>query len=80
MQYAREDFYDENGKLTWSTSDEKIKEINSQSFYAAILDEVFRQGEMARKNATDRWIESWQNTDSEGYTTKVTADTTTMRL
>ena len=84
IQYAREDFYDPNGRITWSTSDEKIKEINVQSFdevfYAAIVDEVFRQGEMDRKNAKDRWIDLWKATDNEGNTTTVTADTTTMRL
>ena len=84
IQYAREDFYDANGRVTWSTTDEKIKEINVQSFdevfYAAIVDEVFRQGEMNRKNAKDRWIDLWQATDDDGNTTTVTADTTTMRL
>ena len=84
IQYAREDFYDSNGRVTWSTTDEKIKEINVQSFdevfYAAIVDEVFRQGEMNRKNAKDRWIDLWQATDDDGNTTTVTADTTTMRL
>ena len=84
IQYAREDFYDANNKVTWSTTDEKIKEINSQSFdeifYAAIVDEVFRQGEMDRKNAADRWIELWQSADEEGNIVTVTADTTTMRL
>ena len=84
IQYAREDFYDASGRVTWSTTDEKIKEINVQSFdevfYAAIVDEVFRQGEMNRKNAKDRWIDLWQATDDNGNTTTVTADTTTMRL
>ena len=84
IQYAREDFYDSTGRITWSTTDEKIKEINVQSFdevfYAAIVDEVFRQGEMNRKNAQDRWIDLWQATDDNGNTTTVTADTTTMRL
>ena len=84
IQYAREDFYDSTGKLTWSTTEEKIKEINVQSFdeifYAAIVDEVFRHGEMDRKNAKDRWIDLWTATDDEGNTTTVTADTTTMRL
>lgn len=84
IQYAREDFYDSTGKLTWSTTEEKIKEINVQSFdeifYAAIVDEVFRHGEMERKNAKDRWIDLWSATDEEGNTTTVTADTTTMRL
>ena len=84
IQYAREDFYDSYGRITWSTTDEKIKEINVQSFdevfYAAIVDEVFNQGEMNRKNAKDRWIDLWSDTDTEGDTTTVTADTTTMRL
>ena len=84
IQYAREDFYNAQGKVVWSSAENKIKEINSQSFdevfYAAIVDEVFRHGEMDRKNAQDRWIELWQSTDEEGNVTKVTADTTTMRL
>ena len=84
IQYAREDFYDSNNKITWSTTDEKIKEINSQSFdevfYAAIVDEVFRQGEMERKNSKERWIELWSAVDDNGNTVTVTADTTTMRL
>ena len=84
IQYAREDFYNANDKIIWSKADQRIKEINSQSFdedfYAAIVDEVFRQGEVDRKNAKDRWIDLWSYTNSEGYTTTVTADTTTMQM
>ena len=84
IQYAREDFYDGQDKVLWSKTDGRVKEINSQAFdedfYAAIIDEVFRQGEVDRKNAEDRWIELWTFTDSEGVKTTVTADTTTMQL
>ena len=84
VQYVREDFYNTEGTVIWSTSEGRVKEINSQSFdedfYAAIVDEVFRQGEVARKNAKDRWIDLWTDTNDKGETTKVIADTTTMQL
>lgn len=84
IQYAREDFYDPSGKVIWSKTDGRVKEINSQSFdedfYTAIVDEVFRQGETKQRLADNRWISLWTNTNSQGLTTTVTADTTTMRL
>ena len=84
VQYAREDFYNAQDKVLWSKTDGRVKEINSQAFdedfYAAIVDEVFRQGEVDRKNAQDRWIELWTFTNPEGIKTTVTADTTTMQL
>ena len=84
VQYAREDFYNAEGTVIWSTSDGRVKEINSKAFdedfYAAIVDEVFRHGEVDRKNAKDRWIDLWTYTDDKGNTTKVIADTTTMQL
>ena len=84
VQYVREDFYNADGNVIWSTSEGRVKEINSQSFdedfYAAIVDEVFRHGEVERKNAKDRWIDLWTNTNDKGDTVKVIADTTTMQL
>ncbi len=84
VQYAREDFYNAQNKVLWSKTEGRVKEINSQAFdedfYAAIVDEVFRQGEVARKKAADRWIELWTFTSSDGVTTTVTADTTTFQL
>ena len=84
VQYAREDFYNSEGTVIWSTSEGRVKEINSKSFdedfYAAIVDEVFRHGEVDRKNAKDRWIDLWSHTNDKGETTKVIADTTTMQL
>ena len=84
VQYAREDFYNAQNKVIYSKIDGRIKEINSQSFdedfYAAIVDEVFKQGELDRKNAEDRWIELWSFTSPDGVKTTVTADTTTMQL
>ena len=84
IQYAREDFYNAQNKILWSKTDGRVKEINSQAFdedfYAAIVDEIFKQGEMDRKNAQDRWIELWTFTDAKGNTTTVTADTTTFQL
>ena len=84
IQYAREDFYNSQNQIIWSKADGRVKEINSQAFdedfYAAIVDEVFRQGEVERKNAKDRWIDLWTYTDKDGYTTNVSGDTTTMQL
>ena len=84
VQYEREDFYDAKGKIVWSNADDKVKEVNNESFdeefYTAIVDEVFRQGETKRRLAEDRWITLWTNTTPKGLTTTVTADTTTMRL
>jgi len=84
IQYAREDFYNAEGKIIWSKTDGRVKEINSQSFdedfYTSMVDEVFRQGETKRRLAEDRWITLWTDTSSSGVTTTVTADTTTMRL
>ncbi|MBR6906777.1 MAG: hypothetical protein IKN33_07585 [Selenomonadaceae bacterium] len=84
IQYAREDFYDSSGKIIWSKTDGRVKEINSQSFdeefYTAIVDEVFRHGETKRRLAEDRWITLWEHTAANGITTTATADTTTMRM
>ncbi|MBR5913681.1 MAG: hypothetical protein IKZ58_04925 [Selenomonadaceae bacterium] len=84
VQYMREDFYNPDGTVIWSTSEGRVKEINSQSFdedfYAPIVDEVFRHGEVDRKNAKDRWIDLWSYTNDNGETIKVIADTTTMQL
>ena len=84
LQYAREDFYNDKGEVIWSDGERRVKEINSQSFdedfYAAIIDEIFKQGELDRKNAKDRWIELWTFTSPDGAKTTVTADTTTMQL
>lgn len=84
VQYAREDFYNAQNKILWSKTEGRVKEINSQAFdedfYAAAVDEVFKQGEMDRKKADDRWIDLWTFTDPAGTTTTVTADTTTFQL
>ncbi len=84
VQYLREDFYDAQGTVLWSKVDGRVKEINSQQFdedfYGAIVDQVFRQGEMTRIKAKDRWITLWENTDSNGNVTQVTGDTSTMRM
>lgn len=86
LQYVHEDFYDSNNQIVWSREENRIKEINSQSFdeefYCAIVDEVFQLGERDRKRAptAERWIELWTYTDEKGNTKNLTADTTTMRL
>lgn len=84
IQCAREDFFDSKDKVIWSWADGPVREVNSQlfneDFYAAIVDEVFNQGEVERKSAKDRWLDLWTHTNAEGYTTKVTGDTTTMRM
>lgn len=84
IQYAREDFYNAQNKILWSKTEGRVKEIHARAFdedfYAAIVDEVFRQGEVDRKKAPDRWIELWTFTNPDGVKTTVTADTTTMQL
>ena len=83
IQYLKEDFYDSQGKVIYSKTDGRVKEVNSQefdeAFYDAIVDQVFHIGETQRAKAEDRWIMLWENTEG-GITTHVTADTTTMRM
>ena len=83
LQYLGETFYDAAGEVLWSKGGGKEKEMNSQQFdeefYAAIVDMIFRQGEMARLRADDRWILLWSDETSAGVRTQVTADTSTMR-
>ena len=83
VQYISETFYDVAGNVLWSKGEGKEKEMNSQQFdeefYAAIIDMVFHQGEMARLRADDRWIVLWSDESPTGVKTQVTADTTTMR-
>lgn len=82
VQYAKEDFYDPQGKVVWAHSDGKEKEINSQSFdeqfYTVIVDQVFHEGETERAKAEDRWIDLYKS-EIDGLTTTAIADTTTMR-
>ena len=86
IQYVREDFYNAENQIVWSKGEGRVKEINSRSFdeefYCAIVDEVFQFDERERKRAPkeERWLDLWTYTDSEGATTNLTADTTTMRL
>lgn len=83
IQYLKEDFYDPRGKVIYSKTEGRVKEVNSQefdeAFYNAIVDQVFRMGEAQRAGAEDRWITLWESTEN-GLTTRVTADTTTMRM
>lgn len=82
VQYMKEDFYDASGRVLWSHTDGREKEINSQSFdeqyYAAIVDHVFHQHELERRVAQDRWQDLWTS-EVDGLTTTAIADTTTMR-
>ncbi len=82
VQYMKEDFYDESGRVLWSHTDGREKEINSQSFdeqyYDAIVDHVFHQHELERRVAQDRWQDLWTS-EVDGLTTTAIADTTTMR-
>jgi len=82
VQYAKEDFYDPQGKVVWSHADGKEKEINSQSFdeqfYTVIVDNVFHEGETERAKAEDRWLDLYTS-EVDGLTTTAIADTTTMR-
>ena len=83
LQYLGETFYDAGGKVLWSKGKGTEKEMNSQQFdeefYAAIVDMVFRQGELKRLRADDRWIVLWSEESAAGIKTQVTADTSTMR-
>ena len=83
LQYVGETFYDAAGNVLWSKGMGTEKEMNSQQFdeefYAAMIDIVFRQGEMARLRADDRWILLWTDETASGIKTQVTADTSTMR-
>ena len=83
VQYLSETFYDAAGNVLWSKGEGKEKEMNSQQFdeefYAALVDMVFHQGEMARLRADDRWILLCSDETSTGIKTQVTADTSTMR-
>ena len=82
VQYMKEDLYDASGRVLWSHTDGREKEINSQSFdeqyYAAIVDHVFHQHELERRVAQDRWQDLWTS-EVDGLTTTAIADTTTMR-
>ena len=83
LQYMNETFYDVKGNVLWSKGEGREKEMNSQQFdeefYAAIVDIVFRQGELDRLRADDRWIVLWSDEDTKGRKTVVTADMSTMR-
>lgn len=83
VQYAKEDFYDQQDKVIWSHADGKEKEINSQSFdeefYTNIVDCVFGQGEAERAQAKDRWLDLYTS-EIDGLTTAAMADTSTMRM
>ena len=82
VQYLKEDLYDASGRVLWSHTDGREKEINSQSFdeqyYDAIVDHVFHQHELERRVAQDRWQDLWTS-EVDGLTTTAIADTTTMR-
>ena len=85
LQYQKEVFFDEDGNVIWaSDTPGRLKEINSQefdeAFYGAVVDTVFRMGEVARMNAKDRWITLCERELASGSKYKVTADTSTMRL
>ncbi len=83
LQYISETFYDAAGNILWSKGEGREKEMNSQQFdeefYAAIIDTVFRQGELDRMRADDRWITLWSDENPAGIKTHVTADMSTMR-
>ena len=83
LQYIGETFYDAEGMVLWSKDMGTEKEMNSQQFdeefYAAIIDTVFRQGELDRMRADDRWITLWSDENAAGIKTHVTADMSTMR-
>lgn len=86
IEYVQENFYDKSGSSIWQKIYEPrtVKEINSQSFdedfYAVLVDHIFRHGEVTRQKAEDRWITLWEAKMPDNSSTKVIADTTTMRL
>lgn len=85
LTYVAESFYNQKGDLLWSKEFNplKPKEINSQAFdemfYAYIVDAVFKQGEVARAQAEDRWMVMWQESKADGGYVHCMADTTTLR-
>lgn len=85
IEYVKEDFFDAAGNVIWSKTYEPRteKEINSMAFdedyYAAVIDVIFRQGEMARCRAADRWKSVWQTTLPDGSSQAAMVDTSTLR-
>ncbi len=86
ITYIQENFYDADGKVIWSRVYEPPKEYEithrsfEEDYYVALVDQVFRYGERARKDAEDRWKLLWTLSGAGGATTEAMADTTTMRL
>ncbi|WP_294160583.1 hypothetical protein [uncultured Selenomonas sp.] len=85
FQYIKEDLYNAQNQVLWARAegDGKEKEINSESFdekfYTNIVDCVFGQGETARAEAEDRWLDLYTS-EIDGLTTTAIADTSTMRM
>ena len=85
LRYLEEDFYDGAGNIIWSNHTARSeKEMNSQqydeTFYAAIVDNVFGMGELDRLTADDRWLDLWKVKTNEGIEESAIADTSTMRI
>ena len=80
----QENFYDADNRVIWSRAEGNVKEMNSQEFdeefYGAIVDQVFRLGEIARMRADNRWRELYEDKTADGMVTVVKADTSTMRM
>lgn len=86
IAYVSETFFDKNGGKLWEKEYDPIrpKEINSQEFdedyYCFIVDTVFGVGENERRQASDRWLTTWQQVNPAKGLTYSMIDTTTMRL
>ncbi len=84
IRCLQENFYNADNQVIWSRAEGNEKEVNSrefdEDFYTAIVDEVFRLGETARRKAEDRWITLYEEENAAGDKTVLKADTTTMRM
>ena len=80
----QETFYDADNRVIWSRAEGNVKEMNSQEFdeefYGAVVDQVFRLGELARIKADNRWRQLYEDKTADGIVTIAKADTSTMRM
>ena len=80
----QETFYDADNRVIWSRAEGNVKEMNSQEFdeefYGAVVDQVFRLGELARMKSDNRWRQLYEDKTADGVVTVAKADTSTMRM
>ena len=86
LAYVNETFFNKADEKVWEKTYSPLrpKEMNSQEFdedfYCFIVDTIFGLGENERRQADDRWLSLWQESNRDGGVTYAMADTTTMRL